>query len=327
MSPPNTSARSPQPKFRIPPWLGWLIALTIVLAATAWIFLVADRDFYRPGKPLSCESPAPSLKPFHFIAYGDWGEGTAFQQELAKQLNTFYMHDPFPMVLLLGDNIYENGDIKKYAKTYFEEPYAPLLKAGVKFRAALGNHDVKDAHMADQIAYFKMPGEYYKFSQGPVDFFIINTMNFAIQRQQQQWLAKTLAESKAPWKIVAGHHPMYSSGRHGSTSWVKEKLEPMMIRNHVDLYLSGHDHDYERFKPIHGVHYIVAGGGGAFLTDFRKIQEYSLVHLRTHHFLSIEVAGRDIWVKAINRFGDVIDCVHWQKPLSNKTGTREPSPI
>ena len=46
----------------------------------------------------------------------------------------------FSFVLMLGDNIYAEGTPENYAAR-FERPYKALIDAGVKFYAAIGNHD------------------------------------------------------------------------------------------------------------------------------------------------------------------------------------------
>nr|WP_319423581.1 hypothetical protein [Pleurocapsa sp. FMAR1] len=43
---------------------------------------------------------------------------------------------------------------------------------------------------------------------------------------------------------------LYSSGSHGSSPELIDKLSPLFARNGVQLYLNGHDHDYERTEPI-----------------------------------------------------------------------------
>jgi hypothetical protein len=281
--------------------------------AAGGLFWFEDFDFYQPPHPLQCTVAPVQSKPLRFIAFGDYGEGTPFQAALGQQMVKTFQKTPYHLALLLGDNIYPNGDIKRLAKTHFENPYAGLIQNKVRFLAAIGDHDDHHGHKQAEMAYFKMPGDYYEVSQGPVDFFILNTTHFVHSPKQRAWLEKALSQSHAPWKIVIGHHPLYSSGRNGNTEGVKAILEPMLTRYHADLYLSGHDHDYERFKPIHNVHYMVSGGGGSFLYNFKRILPNSLIHLRTHHFLLFEVTNNHIWAKAVNRKGTVIDCTDWAK--------------
>jgi len=294
-------------------WLGIFSLLAALLAVWSWAYLWNDFDFTRPAHSVSCEAPPVGSKPMRFITFGDYGQGTPFQKQLGDVMAQTYQKTPYNVALLLGDNIYPNGDVKRLAKSNFENPYQLLIQNKVRFWAAIGDHDDHQGHVKDELAYFKMPGKYYQVSYGPVDFFVLNTTFFVRSPEQRAWIAKTLAQSKARWKIVVAHHPLYSSGRNGNTEGLRAILEPLLIKNHVDLYLAGHDHDYERFQPVQGVEYIVSGGGGSYLYDFRQVKSGSLVRLKTHHFLLFEVTEQGLWMKAINRFGDVIDCAHWQK--------------
>lgn len=81
-------------------------------------------------------------------------------------------------------------------------------------------------------------------------------------RVQLDWLDRRLAESTARWKIVYGHHPLY--GHHptrGHLQSMIERLEPILTRREVDVYLAGHDHLTDLMKPVRGVHYVTSGGG------------------------------------------------------------------
>lgn len=300
--------------------LTWLLLVLAggLLTWWGWAYLWNDFDFARPTAPVKCELPPAGSKPMRFIAFGDYGQGTPFQNQLGQVMADVYQQTPYGTVLLLGDNIYPDGNIEKLAKTHFEDPYAPLIRNHVRFLAAIGDHDDHKGHVKDEMDYFKMPGKYYQVSKGPVDFFVLNTTFFVRSPEQRAWIENALAHSKARWKIVVGHHPLYSSGRNGNTEGTREILEPMLQKYHADLYLAGHDHDYERFKPIQGVNYIVSGGGGSYLYDFRQVQPGSMVRLKTHHFLLFEVTDNQLWMKVINRFGDVIDCVHWKKNVQNR---------
>ena len=71
--------------------------------------------------------------------------------------------------MLLGDNVYPNGDPARLGATVFE-PFAPVLEAGADLLAVLGNHDVQDANAAGQVTRLGMPGRWYATEVGPVLF-------------------------------------------------------------------------------------------------------------------------------------------------------------
>ena len=256
----------------------------------------------------------PSEEPLvRFAAIADNGFGSLDQMAVAKSMWETYQQKPYPFVLMAGDNIYSYGEIS-LAKAYFEEPYAPLLKENVKFYAVLGNHDIiKSNNGLDQINYplFNMSDRYYSFTKGntaeaTVEFFAIDTNENAPWLDQLTWLDRQLANSKASWKIVFGHHPLYSSGRHGSNPRLAAKLAPIFTKHKVSLYLSGHDHGYERFVPINGTTYIVNGGGGAPLYKFGKSPQTTFVSSQ-FSFMTFDVYQDKIITKAIATDGKVFD--------------------
>jgi acid phosphatase len=86
-----------------------------------------------------------------------------------------------------------------------------------------------------------------------------------------------------------GHHPVYSSGFYGNDQAAQRRLAPLFRRYGVALYINGHEHHYERSKPIDGTTYLVVGGGGAYLrpvqpTDqsARAISRFSFAELEAH---------------------------------------------
>ena len=99
------------------------------------------------------------------MAVGDTGLPTDRQTEIANAMARYYDKDPFDLILLCGDNIYEDGNIT-LVKTHFEQPFKYLLEKNVKFRASLGNHDVGNINKGlDEVRYplFNMDGFYYTF--------------------------------------------------------------------------------------------------------------------------------------------------------------------
>jgi hypothetical protein len=85
-----------------------------------------------------------------------------------------------------------------------------------------------------------------------------------MSRTQLAWLDAGIRKSTARWKIVYGHHPIYSAGAHSDNPTLIKQLLPL-LRDRVDIYIAGHDHDMQHLKTEAGVHFFVAGGAGAGL--------------------------------------------------------------
>src|SRR5688572_16667012 len=131
-----------------------------------------------------------------FAILGDTGTGSSDQVKIANQLSTFRGKFPFEFVLLLGDNMYGAEKPSDYVKK-FETPYKPILDAGVKFYAALGNHDEPSQRWYKP---FNMDGHrFYTFKKGDAEFFVLDSTYMT--PEQVNWVKKALKESDAKWKI------------------------------------------------------------------------------------------------------------------------------
>jgi len=225
-----------------------------------------------------------------FLAVADTGSGDANQRAVAQQMALVNRLRPVDLVLLGGDNIYPSGDMDLVQVT-FEKPYRELIAAGVPFHAVLGNHDIRTANGERQLAYgpFGMKGRFYTVRQGLVEFFLLDTNMNADWARQLPWLTQSLSRSSAPWKVVVGHHPVYSSGFYGNDHVAKRRFARLFQRYGVALYINGHEHHYERSKPIDGTTYLVVGGGGASLRPVqpldqsaKAISSFSFAELEAH---------------------------------------------
>ena len=78
-----------------------------------------------------------------FAAIGDTGSGNRGQYETGERMAEAHARFPFEFVIMLGDNMYGRQRPDDFV-TKFELPYKKLLDAGVKFYAALGNHDEQE---------------------------------------------------------------------------------------------------------------------------------------------------------------------------------------
>eukprot|EP00270_Netrium_digitus_P008869 TRINITY_DN267_c0_g1_i3.p1 TRINITY_DN267_c0_g1~~TRINITY_DN267_c0_g1_i3.p1 ORF type:complete len:360 (-),score=56.60 TRINITY_DN267_c0_g1_i3:182-1261(-) len=71
-----------------------------------------------------------------------------------------------------------------------------------------------------------------------------------------------LSTSTARWKIVIGHHPVYSFGSHGNQEEMIRFVKPLFELFDVDLYINGHDHNLQHIKrDDSNIHYVTSGGG------------------------------------------------------------------
>ena len=209
-------------------------------------------------------TPATGETPLlRFVSVADTGTGAKGQYAVAKAMTRYHQKQPFNLVVLAGDNIYNNGEIEKI-KAVFEQPYQSLLQQNVKFHACLGNHDIRTDNGDPQVRYpgFNMQGQrYYTFRRDSVQFFALDTNHNADWQTQLPWLETALSKSNAPWKVVFGHNPLYSSGHYGVNQDLISKLTPLFKKYGVQLYINGHEHSYERTQPINGTTYLICGAG------------------------------------------------------------------
>lgn len=227
-----------------------------------------------------------------FVALGDWGRrGRRAQRQVAQALGEAAKTMTSRFVLSAGDNFYPAG-VRSVEDPHWRESFediyaAPALQT--PWYAALGNHDYRGVAQA-QIDYSKishrwrMPERYYQVSGSAigtdlVDLFVIDTAPLVdggnydeilqqaarghLERHdgadQIAWLERALSASRAPWKIVMGHHPVYSGG-HGDSPDLVERLAPLLEAYGVQLYINGHDHSLQHIQRGR-VDYVCSGSG------------------------------------------------------------------
>lgn len=243
----------------------------------------------------------------HVMALADTGSGNANQQAVADRMAELHRRDPVDLVLLGGDNIYPEGDIALF-DAVFRRPYRELLQAGVPFHAVLGNHDIRTDKGQAQLRepLLGMAGHWYTLRRGPVEFFMLDTNSRPGWSQQLPWLEKALAASTARWKVVVGHHPLYSAGIYGDDPAAIARLTPLFRRHRVQLYINGHEHAYERSVPLDGTTYLGVGGGGAWLRPILPNQR-SAKAISVYSFAELTIDDRQLRIDAWDSRGQRID--------------------
>ena len=236
----------------------------------------------------STTTPIDSLS---FIVIGDWGvRGTEAQKLVADQINVYAKTYNAKFILTTGDNFYPAG-VSNTTDPHWKESFEDIYnKEGhqVPWYPSLGNHDY-GANPQAEIDYssvstrWKMPARYYMVKKNidaghSVLLTFTDTSPFVnsyytlpyfpdLKQQdtaaQLSWLRTTLSASNDTWKIVVGHHPVYSAGSHGSTQELIERFKPIFLQTKTDFYICGHEHNLQYLAvPNENVQYLISGGGG-----------------------------------------------------------------
>jgi 3',5'-cyclic AMP phosphodiesterase CpdA len=272
----------------------WRALATLVVVAALGDSRFLAQDLLLPNRP-------GSLK---FAAIGDNGTGEPPEYDVASQMDVWHGRFPYDMVIMLGDNMYGSQQPADFVQK-FQTPYKPLLDAGVKFYATLGNHD-KTSNDAYQP--FGMGGQrYYTFARGNVRFLVLDS-NY-LDPAQVTWLESALKDATEPWKICYFHHPLYSDGgRHGPAVDLRVRLEPIFVKYGVNVVYSGHDHIYERLTPQKGIYYFVSGAGGELRKgDLHRTANTAAGFDEDRSFMLNEVVGDDLSFQVISRTGRTVD--------------------
>jgi hypothetical protein len=279
----------------------------------------------------------PGTSRVHFTAMGDFGTGGSLQRQVLQVLGQSSRAGEF--LLTLGDNAYSSGTDAEFQGNMFT-PMAAVLRQTPLFPTP-GNHEYVTSNAQPYLDNFYLPANnsarserYYSFDWGPVHFVSLdsNCLSFptteCTKALEQDWVAKDLAATTRPWKIVFFHHPLWSSGEHGSSTAMRRAFAPLFEQYGVDLVLTGHDHNYERSKPMkgdavaasgtRGIPYLVVGSGGATLRPFDTSQpSWSVFRDATNvGYLDVTVDGGTLTAKFITSSNAVRDSLTLTKTVT-----------
>jgi 3',5'-cyclic AMP phosphodiesterase CpdA len=293
------------------------LASGVLLGGHVWP-LLAREDLIPGTAPVTDLTPnawTTAPERVRFAVLGDNGSGGRQAMAVAARMADTYRQQPFGLVSLLGDICYY-GNFEKRYEDVFRRPMGPLIDAGAGFELAIGNHDAELRHSDEgleeieaELRLLGTPSRYYMTTHGPADLFYLDSSVPGVfgpgSSTQWEWLDDSLASASSQWKIVLLHHPLYSSGRHGSTVGARERLEPILARHHVDLVLAGHDHHYERTHPQQGITYVVSGGGCKTTAAGRS--SFTAESASVLQFLLIDIDGDRLDSRCVAVDGAVVD--------------------
>lgn len=231
-----------------------------------------------------------------FILVGDWGrDGHDGQRAVAGQMGHMAAAIGSRFTISVGDNFYENGvasvDDPQWQSSFEQIYTADSLQT--PWKVILGNHDYR-GNVQAQLDYsarshrWRLPSRYYAETIALPDgakaaFYYLDTSPFIkkyygskvrVEGQDTQaqldWLDAQLTASKAEWNIVIGHHPVYTAldngdGEEHDQPDLVARLNPILTRHNVPVYICGHDHTLQAVKQ-NNITYIITGAGSQTYT-------------------------------------------------------------
>jgi 3',5'-cyclic AMP phosphodiesterase CpdA len=240
------------------------------------------------------------------LAIGDFGVGGETERRMGAAMKRFAATRPADALVTLGDNDYTESPAAFHRN--WRESFGWAAANGLRVAGTLGNHDVRVLGGRYQFDELDMPGRTYRRRVGDVALFLLDSNR--VTAAQARWLGNALAASTARWRIVAFHHPAYTCGAYRAHPGVLSRWAPLFERHGVDLVLSGHDHNYQRFAPRRGVTYVVHGGGGQRLYPLERCPAAyprRLAGRAARGWLYLRAQDDELRVRAVGPAGRILD--------------------
>jgi predicted MPP superfamily phosphohydrolase len=259
--------------------------------------------------------------PFVFAAYGDTRSNHVAHIGVLRQIEKSH-----PRFLLNTGDLVSRNSVSNWDNYFADLCDSTIVGQTIPVYACPGNHDSGTMYYENLFLPTNNPQNteaYYSFDYGSVHIVSVNTeIEYGKESDQYRWLVRDLespAAQSSTFKIVFWHRPPYSTSNHGSDAKVRDILCPLVESHGVDIVFSGHDHTYERVKLAHRTTYIVTGGGGAPLYDFKETQDWTAYKEKVHHFCKVIVEGNVLQMFMIRDDGSVRDSLAIYKNSSGSS--------
>jgi hypothetical protein len=235
-----------------------------------------------------------------------WGDCRTYYDRLAR-VATLAAKDLPDFTVHSGDLV-DEGTVEEDWDRFFEAA-APLLRTGALW-PSIGNHEVGAKQYFD-LFVLPPPKNYYTFTAGPAQFFILDA-NWTPRKDPKQlaWFAEELKKSKARFKFVVCHQPLVSCPDDDfifdKESSMYALYGPMIEAAKVAAVFQGHNHNYQRAERK-GVLYITTGGAGAPLYPVGDLTPETKFAREVHHYVRVRLTGRSMLLECVDWSGHVID--------------------
>lgn len=285
--------------------------------------------------------PLPRRSGLRFVAVGDWGrDGMCCQRDVAHRLSQVQSNWAPKFVLNLGDSFYPAG-ISSADDPQIASSWADVYSRNVPWYSVAGNHDHRGSvnaqlKLSATSQHWHMPALSYFERHADVLFAFLDTTpmyyshnelryfqtNFSTADAQTaaqiKRLDSTLQESDAKFKIVIGHHPLYSVGHHftgepQNLARMRTHLQQLFERHHVAAYICGHEHSLEH-TLVNGVHYFISGGGSKVRQVDNHIPQ-NLFAIGRQGFMAFAIEDQLMEVFVVDMEGAILHSANISRPL------------
>jgi 3',5'-cyclic AMP phosphodiesterase CpdA len=261
-------------------------------------------------------------------------------REWGQRLTAAFRRHPGIEFILLAGDLVDRGNERTNWDHFFLR--AEEIFERIPVMPCVGNHEYLDKGPQLFQSFFRLPrngpigvspGLVYHFETGGAFVAVLDStlaVSSPVEAERQAaWLEAALSETRAPWKFVMFHHPVYPSHPSRDNPMLREHWVPVFDRYHVDMVLQGHDHAYMRTYPMRGGRpvatpaegtiYVVSVSGDKFYGQVpRDYTEVGLTRTSTYQTIEIDNVENRLNYRAWSDSAEVVDQVIITKPRSSR---------
>ena len=300
---------------------------------TTYLYSLSDGSKQGWGQWRTAKTGRARPGRLEFLYMGDAQTGL---QDWGRRLFTAYRRHPGIEFILLAGDLVDRGNERTNWDHFFMR--AEEIFERIPVMPCVGNHEYLDQGPRLYRSFFALPrngpatvdpGLVYHFETGGA-FFAMLDSTLAVSdpraaRRQAEWLDAVLTKSRATWKFVMFHHPVYPSHPRRDNPELRHAWVPIFDKHHVDLVLQGHDHAYLRTYPMRGdkprataregTVYVVSVAGDKFYDQIqREYIEVGLTGTPTYQTIEIDDVENRLTYRAWTDSGEIADRLVITKP-------------
>lgn len=252
--------------------------------------------------------------------YREWGE-------MVKEV--YQAHPDLDFAVIGGDLVNSPGELAQW-EAFLD---ACDVFAKLPLVTVAGNHEGVHSNYTYQ-KLFALPDdapgglsgeEFYSLDFGNVRMLMMDSSFLTEERRQsmgkdawakeeqrvERWIRRESVDCQKPWLAAVIHHPVYGMHDEDTVSpQIRRLWAPLLETGGVRIVFSGHQHLYQRTRPIHGVVYLMGNSGQRESRFFHgnNLPEYTQqIYDRGANYQIVEAGARRLKMTSYNKKGLVID--------------------